>query len=308
VKGTLRWPWSYPAAERTLRRKAINPTTFTQKTYYKMAYDRRPVLTTLADKVGVRRFIQERIGEGYLSEIYDVCEVLPDTRPRGLPRNFVVKANHSSGAAVIVWDEAPHKQLPSDLRKINWQRFLVHPETLDWDRLRKLADKWVHQNYFWEPGRLPEWAYQNIPPQVMFEELLVDVRAGLPSDYKFFMFDGECHMIQHDLSRFSGHLRDIYSPTWERLPVQFLYENSREGSQPPNSLEEMLRIAHALSEGLDFVRVDLYETNKGIRFGEMTNYPEAGSGRFKPSGFDNWLGSKWQLPGSKLVRPEKIRE
>ena len=299
VKGMLQRRWSYSAAERSLRRKAFNPTSFTQKIFYKMAYDRRPVLTILADKFEARKYVQERIGDKYLSELYDVYEVLPEARPRGLPRNYVVKANHCSGAAVFVWDEAPRQQLPSDLRRITWQRFFVHPETLDWAKLRRLSDKWVCQNYFWSPGRLPEWAYENIPARIMIEELLFDAQADLPSDYKFFMFDGECQLIQHDLTRFSGHLRDIYSPTWCRLPVRYLYDNSAEGSQKPDGLDEMLSIASALSEGMDFVRVDLYETNKGIKFGEMTNYPEGGFGQFEPASFELWLGSKWRLPAYK---------
>jgi hypothetical protein len=262
----------------------------------------------LADKIEARNYVQERIGDKYLSDVYDVYEVLPDTKPDNLPNNYVVKANHGSGAAVFVWDEAPRQQLPSDLRRITWQRFFVHPDTLDWDKLRKLADKWVRQNFFWAPGRLPEWAYQNIPPRIMFEELLVNARAEIPPDYKFFMFDGECQLIQHDLMRFSGHVSDYYSPTWNRLPISFAYKNSLEGSQKPNGLEEMLTIARVLSDGIDFVRVDLYETNKGIKFGEMTNYPDAGSAQFTPASFDLWLGSKWQLPDLPIVNATRDGE
>jgi hypothetical protein len=273
-----------------------------------MAYDRRPVLTMLADKIEVRKYVQERVGEKYLPEVYGAHEVLPDTRPRNLPSNYVIKANHGSGAAVFVWDEAPRQQLPSDLRRIRWQRFFVYPDTLDWDRLRKLTDKWVSQNFFWSPGHLPEWAYKNIPPRIMFQELLVDSRVGLPSDYKFFMFDGECQLIQHDLMRFSGHLRDFYSPTWNRLPIRHSYKNSLEGSQKPNGLDEMLTIARALSGGMDFVRVDLYETSKGVKFGEMTNYADRGLIQFKPASFDLWLGSQWQLPGLQIESAERDRE
>jgi hypothetical protein len=305
VKGRLQRRWSYPAAERTLRRQALNPTSFTQKIYYKMAYDRRPLLTTLADKVEVRTYVRDRIGDDYLSEVYGVYEVLPETRPTSLPANYVVKANHCSGASVFVWDQAPREQLPSDLRRITWERFFVHPDTLDWGQLKKLADKWIHQNFFWAPGRLPEWAYRDIPPRIMFEELFEDAQAELPSDYKFFMFDGECQLIQHDSMRFSGHLRDMYSPTWDRLPIRYLYRNSLEGSQKPNGLDEMLKIARALSDGIDFVRVDLYETDKGVKFGEMTNYPDAGFEQFDPESFDLWLGSKWQLPEPPITNDQR---
>jgi hypothetical protein len=273
-----------------------------------MAYDRRPLLTMLADKTEVRNYVHDRIGDEYLSEVYDVYEVIPDTRLSKLPANYVVKANHGSGAAVFVWDEAPRRQLPSDLRRVTWQRFFVHPDSLDWDKLSKITEKWVRQNFFWSPGRLPEWAYRNIPPRIMFEELLLDAQGELPSDYKFFMFDGECQLIQHDSMRFSGHLRDIYSPTWDRLPVRYLYENSLGGSQKPKDLDEMLSIARALSDGIDFVRVDLYETSKGVRFGELTNYPDAGFERFKPVSFDFWLGSKWQLPKFPIVNDERDGE
>jgi hypothetical protein len=100
-------------------------------------------------------------------------------------------------------------------------------------------------------------------------------------------------VIQVDSFRFDGHGRDIFDPDWEKLHVTYVYPNSELTPPKPELLGEMLEVAEALSRGADFVRVDLYVTTKGIKFGELTNYPEGGMGMFEPASFDTWLGKDW---------------
>ncbi|MEI9906975.1 MAG: ATP-grasp fold amidoligase family protein [Actinomycetota bacterium] len=284
-------------AIRTLKKMAQNPQTFNEKVTYKMAFDRRDLLTEIADKVRVRDYVEARVGDKYLSKLFDIVDRLPSERPDYLPQNFAVKSTHGCGGSVFVWEKAPKIELPTDLKEIFWQRFLIHPENLEWEQLVALSDKWMKQSYYWGVGRFPEWAYKNIEPQIILEELHNNSEGALPNDLRFFMFDGKCELIMVDTPRILAPTkRDLYDSQWNRLDAEHRFERSEHGSPKPDELEEMLEVAEALSQGLDFVRVDLYATNKGIKFGELTSYPGAGNGEFRPHSFDTWLGSKWKLP------------
>jgi hypothetical protein len=133
IKGT------YPLfiAKRKLKISARNPDTFHKKIRYKMAYDRRPILTTFADKVAARDYVAEKVGRKYLTNVYAVLDEvdLGVFNPKILPRNFVIKANHGSGGVIIVSDrEDESKNLPNEgeIKSIGWTRLSIHPDKLDY--------------------------------------------------------------------------------------------------------------------------------------------------------------------------------
>jgi hypothetical protein len=88
--------------------------------------------------------------------------------------------------------------------------------SLDWDAVVRLSSQWMRQTYYWRLGKYPEWAYKNIPPRLLVEEVLIAERA-LPKDYRFYMVGGVCHLIQVDTPQFGTRGRDLYTPEWERL-------------------------------------------------------------------------------------------
>jgi len=292
--------WPLWRAKRTLRVKARHPKSFTSKVLYKMAYDRNPLLPLVADKVQVRKFVEERIGSGYLPEIYGIIdqEGIDNFNPHILPRNFVLKANHGSGAVLIVSDREERKSLKMDLRKITWDRQVIHPKDFEFRSIQKLIKKWVGLNYYYIPGHMPEWAYKNIKPKILIEELLEGLDGGIPDDFKFFMFHGECLMILHAKGRMKDLSTVFYNSSWEVLPVGNKYSNESTAHQMrPLQIDEMLKVAVQLSQDFDFIRVDLYVTSSGIKFGELTNYPGGGEEPLHPESFDMWLGSQWNITG-----------
>jgi hypothetical protein len=282
-------------AEITLTWKARNPRTFHEKILYKMAHDRDPALTLYADKVQVRELVRDRVGASVLPDLIGVFETPEQMAREGLPANFVLKPNHGSSAVVVCWEGNDRRAAIGEVPAGNsWDSFLVHPRNLDREALVRLAGKWLRQDHSYIMGpTLPEWAYHNIRPVLLAEEVLLDPGGHLPQDYKFFMFHGECRMIQVDSSRFDGHRRDLFDPQWNAFPARYVYPPSEDPPPRPDSLNEMLRIARALSKDTDFIRVDLYVTAKGIKFGELTNYPAGGMRRFEPRSFDLWLGAGW---------------
>lgn len=295
-----RWPRAL--ADRTLARAARDPKTFNQKVLYRMAADRRPLLTTFADKVAVRGYVSDRLGDGHLAELFGVYTAGCEIRWDDMPRQFACKASHGSGGAALVWEGAQRVPLPRDASGFTWQRFLVHPDDLVRKDLARLCDRWLSLNYEYGPGRLPEWAYRDIPPRILVEQLLV-TRDGMPLDYKFFVFDGRCATVQVDRGRFEHHERDVFTPDWDLIPVRYNYPRPPVPAARPDNLEAMLAVAEALGAGVDFVRVDLYNIDGRIVVGELTNYPEAGMNVFSPACFDSWLGAQWTLAGGKLELP-----
>jgi len=289
VQGT--WPlWR---AKQSLKKSAINPKSFSEKVRYKMAFDRNPNLHVWADKVAVREFVTQRIGSTYLTKTFGVFSSIKNLDPSSLPKNFVLKSNHGSGASVICWEGAPRgERIPKDLASIFWERFLIHPDDLEWNDLTQLSDKWMTLNYYWNGWKFPEWAYRDIQPLLLVEELLLDSH-GIPFDYKFAMIDGKCSFIQVDVSRYGNHQRNLYSENWDLINVKTTHPPIFDILLPPPKLSEMVEIAEELSKGIDFIRVDLYDVEGRVVFGELTNYPNNGGEEIWPRGLSIELGKNW---------------
>jgi len=294
MNGILHLVGTEGMASITLRVKTIRPAlTFQQKILHKMAFDRNPMLTIYADKVKVREFVSERVSSEYLTTSFGDYTSIDGLGRESLPKNFVLKSNHGSGASVICWEGAPRgNRLPKAKPTTIWEKYLIHPDDLVWEDLVNLSGHWMNVNYYWELGRFPEWAYKNIEPKILVEEVLTH-NGDIPEDYKFFMINGNCEFIQVDTSRFTQHKRDLYSPNWDRIEGSFLFPASSFSQERPILLTEMLNLAKSLSEGIDFIRVDLYCTDKGIKFGELTNYPEGGVADIKPKELSNQFAKNW---------------
>jgi len=283
-----------PVAECALKVKAFRtPIAFEDKIIRKMAFDRDPMLTIYADKVKVRDFVRERAGEEHLTTSLGEFRSIRNFNRSKFPTNFVLKSNHGSGGSVICWEGAPRGvKIPKDLSNVSWEKFLVHPDDLDWVDLKNLAEKWITLNYYWVQGRFPEWAYKDIRPMLFAEELLID-NNNLPSDYKFQMIHGKCAFIQVDVARYGHHQRNLYSEEWVNLNAKTPHPPVSQYLHPPSSLPEMLKVAKDLSQGIDFIRVDLYAINGRVIFGELTNYPNGGLVEIRPRSLSINLAKTW---------------
>lgn len=292
---------TYPlfVAKRKLKISASNPDTFNKKIRYKMAHDRRPILTTFADKVAVRDYVADKVGRKYLTNVYAVLDKvdLDAFNPRILPRNFVIKVNHGSGGIIIISDrEDESKNLPnkSEIKSIGWARLSIHPDKFDWNLVKTILTKWMNMNYYYFPGYFPEWAYKNILPKVIIEEFLSDSGNEL-NDFRFYTFNGKCQFIATGSPFYSqqGLERNFYSTQWDLIPVRGWYPNSKIAVTRPENLEEMIEVSESVSVGIDHVRVDLYSLKNRIVFGELTNYTNGGIEKFIPDSFNYEFGSSW---------------
>lgn len=269
------------------------PGTFTEKVLYKMLRDHRELVVTFADKVAVRDHVATTVGTGYLPTVYAIVDDPEQLLAEALPRQYVVKPSHGSGAVVVVSDAA---DLGARLPGVEacWSYIHVRPEHADRGQLTAIARYWVQQLYGQGPNR--EWAYGHVPRRVIVEELLMNDLGNVPDDYKFFVFHGRCEFIQVDTGRFGKRTQNFYRRPWTLLPLSGGPPPAEHPQAAPACLDEMIIVAEKLAASTDFVRVDLYVVDGRVVFGEMTNYPAGGESPFHPESFDQEFGRTWRVP------------
>ena len=269
-----------------------HPRLLTEKIVYKMAYDRRPILSTFADKVAVRDYVASRVGPEALVRVITIVDSAEEIDWAALPEQYVAKATHGSGGNVIVARAADARaRLPQTPIPGRWGSHLVRREHADPARMMAVFAEWLSLDYadvHDDPVR--EWCYDAVPRRVLVEDYLEDGSGNPPPDFKLFMLNGRCRYIQFDTNRARDHHRDTMTPDWEPIAVEFGYPRSAVPLPRPENLPRMIEIAEALADGIDFVRVDLYSVDGRVVVGELTNYPEAGRVRFRPQSFDRKMG------------------
>ncbi|GAA4557560.1 ATP-grasp fold amidoligase family protein [Pseudonocardia xishanensis] len=270
-----------------------NPRTFREKVRFKMLRDHRELVVTWADKAAVRGHVAAVVGERYLPHVYAIVDDPAALYDVVLPEAYVVKPTHGSGTAIVVSDRAPaDARLPTEPG--SWVYRHVRPEFAPPDEVVRIARGWTAQLY----GRGPnhEWVYGRMPRRILVEELLVGVDGALPRDYKFFVFHGRCAFVQVDDGRFGRRTRDFFRPDWQHLPLRGGPAWAEPAPAKPACLTEMIEVAERLGADTDFVRVDLYDVDGRVVFGELTSFPAGGDSPFDPSSFDEEFGRPWTVP------------
>lgn len=247
-----------------------SPKRFTEKIQYIKLYERTKLRQQAADRTQVREYVARKAGEEYLIPLLGVFDELTPENWENLPSQFVLKANHGCGMLEIVKDK----------------------DRADYQTVRKKSERWKSTNYY-RIGR--EWVYKDIPRTIVAEKLILDSSGSIPSDYKFFCFDGQVEVIQVDIGRFNDQKRNLYDRNFNRLQAKLLYPNFEGSPDKPARLDEAIDVAEKLSAGFNFIRVDLYVLENHVYFGELTNYPGNGFIPFEPDEMEYKMGSLLKL-------------
>lgn len=249
------------------------PRTFNEKIQWLKLYDRRSFYTNIVDKYSVRSYIEQRIGADHLIPLLGIWNCVEDIDFDQLPRAFVLKCTHDSGSVIICKDKS----------------------TFDTEVAKKKLKKCLLQNIYYN-GR--EWPYKNAKPRVIAEKCLIDNESGDLKDYKFMCFNGEPKCIFTGSNRQSGELYiTFFDLKWNRLPFERHYPCDPRDIKKPQNLSEMIELAKILAKEFTFIRVDFYEADGIIYFGELTLYPGSGFEEFRPDEWDLKMGRWLQLPG-----------
>ena len=246
--------------------------TYTEKMQWEKLYDDNPDKVTLSDKYLVREWVKEKIGERHLIPLLGVWSNASDIDFDSLPNQFVLKTNCGSGDVIIIRDKnrLSIKEIKIIQKKLNYY--------LNYDF--GLSSCEIH--------------YSKIKPMIVAEQFIDSGEKDLP-DYKFLCFNGTPYFCWVDIGRYTDHSRHVYDMEWNFQEWNQYYEVKDIHLPRPQNFSEMKQIASILSQGFSHVRVDLYNINGRIFFGEMTFTNGSGFDVIKPEKYDYMLGELWKL-------------
>ena len=250
-----------------------NPQTFNEKLQWLKLYNRRPEYTQMVDKYAVKEYVAQIIGKEYIIPTTGVWDKFGQIDFSALPERFVLKTTHGGGGGgVAICNDKEHFNTAEAKRKLG--------KSLSVDIY----------------GNLREWPYKNVKRRIIAEEYMQD-GSGELKDYKFFCFNGRVEFFKIDFDRFVDHHANYYDRNGKLLPFgeADLPPVPDKKLEIPHNIQEMIVLAEKLSAGIPFLRVDLYNIDGKIYFGELTFFPASGFGRISPEQYDRIIGKSLEL-------------
>ena len=253
-----------------------NPKTFNEKIQWLKLNYRNEEDTKLVDKYRVKQYITKLIGEEYVIPTLGVWKNVDDIDFKSLPEKFVLKCNNDSGGIVICKNK-------KDFDEAKAKSFLK-------ERLKN--------NGYWY-GR--EWPYKNVKPCIIAEKYMEDSISKDIKDYKFFCFNGSMEFFDIDIDRFIEHRANYYDRNGNFLPFGKTYcpPDYTKKIEMPKNLDKMIELAETISHNTVLSRIDFYEIDGQVYFGEITFYPGSGFSPFTDEKWDYKLGDMIDLPNIK---------
>ena len=250
------------------------PRTFNEKLQWLKLHNRKNIYTRMVDKVDAKEYVADIIGEKYIIPTLGVYDSVDEIDFNALPKQFVLKCTHDSGGIVICSDKSK----------------------LDIEGAKRKLRYGMNVNYYYQNR---EWPYLNIKPRIIAEQYMVDESGYELKDYKFFCFDGKVELLfiaSDRSSKIEETKFDFFDAEFNHLPFTNGHPNASKKILKPKGFEEMKEIAAKLSKGHPHLRVDLYDINGQIYFGELTFYHWSGMTPFVPVEWDYKLGEIIKLP------------
>lgn len=247
-----------------------NPRTFTEKLQWLKLHDHNPEYTGMADKLAMRTYVEDRIGEGHTVPVLGIWQRFEDIDFDSLPDRFVLKTTHDSGSYVICRDKA----------------------SFDRKNASKILTRSLKRNYY---RTTREWQYKDIEPRIIAEQYMDDGKTNL-TDYKFFCFNGKPLFMYSEEESSGNPTQAIADMQYNMMP--FSMDDAKADVLPPKPelFGTMAAVSEKLSEGVPFLRVDMYCIGNAFYVGELTFYHYGGFIPFNPVGWDLKLGEKLELP------------
>lgn len=253
-----------------------NPQTYNEKLQWLKLYNRRPEYSIMVDKYAVKKYVEDIIGSEYIIPTLGVWKHFDDIDFDSLPSQFVLKCTHDSGGLVICKDK----------------------KTLNKEKAKKQIEHCLKRRYFLNTR---EWPYKDVEPQIIAEKYMVDESGYELKDYKFFTFNGKVKamFIATDRGSESETCFDFYDCNFEHLPFENGHPNAKKKIKKPENFDKMIELAEKLGENMPHARIDFYNINGKIYFGEITFFHWSGLKPFVPEEWDYKFGSWIQLPEVK---------
>lgn len=251
-----------------------NPQSFSEKLQWLKLYNHLPEYTTMVDKYAVKDYVSKKIGEKYVIPTLGIWEKPEDIDWDSLPNQFVLKTTHGGGNIGVI--------VCKDKSKFSKQRII------------KRLHKSLKQDLY---GTTREWPYKNVPKKIIAEKYMEDTLTHELRDYKFFAFDGEVKALFIATDRGRGNVKfDFFDADFTHLNLHQSHPMSGKHFEKPQCFEDMKRIASEMSKGIPAIRIDLYQVDGHVYFGECTFFHHGGVTPFQPEEWDLRFGSWIKLP------------
>jgi len=253
-----------------------NPRTFNEKLNWLKLYNKNPFYTSLVDKYAVKDFVAKTIGDEYVIPTLGVWDTFDDIDFSKLPNQFVLKTTHGGGNLGVV--------------------ICKNKTIFDIVKAKRILNKSLSADSF---KLTKEWPYKNVKRRIIAESFISDGSENYDlMDYKFFCFDGVVKILYVASGRQKREepYFDFYDDNFNHLDVRQAHPNSPHRIEKPNNFDKMKELASSLSKGFPFIRVDLYNVNGKIYFGELTFFHMGGIVPFKPDTIDEEWGNLINLP------------
>lgn len=250
------------------------PERYNDKLQWLKLYDRKPHYSRMVDKAEVKEYVSSIIGAQYIIPTLGVWNTFEEIDFDKLPNQFVLKTTHDSGGIAICTDKS----------KFNY------------DKAKTLLNSRLKFSYY-KYSR--EWPYKNVKPRIIAEQYLEDAKTSELRDYKFFCFDGEVKALFIATQRQSASEEtkfDFFDENFNHLDIRNGHPNADKLPDKPQNFELMKKLATDLSKGFAHLRVDFYEANGSVYFGELTFTHWSGMVPFEPDEWDYKFGSWLHLP------------
>lgn len=249
-----------------------NPRTYNEKLNWLKLRVRNPLYSTIVDKYEAKKYVANIIGEQYIIPTLGVWDSFNEIDFDTLPNQFVLKCTHDSEGLVIVRDKA----------------------TMDKTAAKEKIEAALMRNFYYI-GR--EWPYKNVKPRIIAEKYMEDHVDGELRDYKFFCFNGEPRAMFVASDRSSDHVKfDYFDLDFNHLDIKQKYPHAKKPLRKPVTFDQMIELSGVLSKGFPHVRVDFYEVDGHLYFGELTFYHFSGFMPFEPDKWDYIFGEWLKLP------------
>jgi len=246
-----------------------NPKTYNEKLQWIKLYDRNPKYIQLCDKYEVKKYVADMIGEEYIIPTLGIYNSFEEIDFKKLPNQFVIKCTHDSGSIVVCKDK----------------------NNFNYEAARQEISKCLKINYYWHSR---EWPYKQVKPRIIIEKYMEDSVYKELRDYKVFAFNGETKAIYISSDRQNPNVKtksDYFDENFNHLPMTNKYPNADIPPEKPVNFEKMKEFANKLSKGMAEARVDFYEVDGKLYFGEITIFHGSGYDAFVPEKFDYLFGS-----------------
>lgn len=281
-----------------------HPKTFSEKIQWLKLYNRRPEYTTMVDKYAVKNFVAQKIGAQYVIPTLGVWDTPEEIEWDKLPSRFVLKTTHGGGNyGVVVCKDKSKLDILEVIEKLR----------------RALRQDIAYYSC--------EWPYKNVPRKIIAEEYLDPSQKAEKSlefkdenkiytskgnndvaqqdllEYKLFCFDGKVQFLKINTGRSSELHINFYNLAFELLPFgEAWYPPNPEAEiKKPENFDLMISLAERLSVGVPLLRVDLYNVNGKIYFGELTFFPASGLENYEPREWDRKIGDMLVLPKERIT-------